>query len=528
MTDHGPPAGDGARRLAAELEIPAATLRGVASFYADLVDAPEVEICAGTSCQLCGGKELHDAMRRRGKPYRSVYCLGYCDRSPVLLDGARRPRFRGAARCFAEGGDGSGAPVLPDTRCHGRTPVVTRRLLKGGAPTLAAAREMGAYGVLEKAIKDKPAVILEAMERSGESGRGGAAFPTAQKWRSCAETPADRRHVIANGDEGDPGSFIDRVLMEADPHGILEGMLLCAYAVGASEGIVFIRSEYPQAMAVMKTAIDEARAAGFIGLDILGSGFDFEVSIFPGMGSYVCGEETALINAIEGKRGEVRIRPPYPAQEGLHGRPTVINNVETLGNVAFIVADGGAAYAAMGTAGSTGTKALSLNQGFARPGIVEVEFGTPLREVIEVLGGGGRGGKPLAAVLLGGPMGGVLTPDQWDVPVCYAAMRERGIELGHGGLVAVPEDTDFRALLEHWIGFMIDESCGKCVPCRLGSQCAANALHGPAPEEATRRRLDELFTAMEQGSLCTFGRMMPGPMRQLIGHFGDRIFKTPG
>ncbi|WP_193212685.1 NADH-ubiquinone oxidoreductase-F iron-sulfur binding region domain-containing protein [Luteolibacter marinus] len=527
VKSHGLPSGHDAGLLAAGLGMPAARLRGVASYFADQLQAPAGEVCAGTSCMLCGGKELHDAMQRRGASYRRVYCLGYCDRSPALLDSTRRPRFRGSAYCFASGGEGSGDPVLPDIRCHARMPVVTRRIGRGGAATLAAARESGAYEILARALKGSPAEVLAAMDHAGERGRGGAGFPTGKKWRSCAETPADRRYVIANGDEGDPGSFIDRVLMEADPHGVIEGMLLCGYAVGAAEGIVFVRSEYPQALAVMQAAVAEARNAGCIGTNILGSGFDFEITVIQGMGSYVCGEETALINALEGKRGEVRIRPPYPTEEGLHGCPTVINNVETLVNVPFIVADGGESYAALGSPGSKGTKALSLNRGFVRPGIVEVEFGTSLRQVIEDFGGGGRDGKPLAAVLLGGPMGNVLTPAEWDVPVCYEAMRARGIELGHGGLVAVPEDADFRALLEHWIRFMVDESCGKCVPCRLGSQCAANALNAGTSESTTRARLDELFAAMEQGSLCAFGRSIPRPMRQLVANFRDRIFGNP-
>jgi NADH:ubiquinone oxidoreductase subunit F (NADH-binding) len=330
--------------------------------------------------------------------------------------------------------------------------------------------------------------------------------------------------VIANGDEGDPGSFVDRALLEGDPHGILEGMLLAACAVGANEGIVFIRSEYPRAIQVMERAVRDASEAGFVGRNLFGSGFDFEVSVFPAMGSYVCGEETAMIHAIEGERGEVGLRPPYPNEVGLHGRPTVVNNIETLVNVPFIVAEGGCGYAKLGTGSSSGTKALCLNRGFARPGLVEVEFGISLGEVIEDLGGGGRDGKKLAAVLVGGPMGSVVTPEDWDVPICYSAMAERGFELGHGGLVALPEDADFRALLEHWIGFMIDESCGKCAPCRLGSQCVANALRAGKAEDETRRRLDELFTAMEQGSLCAFGRLLPQPMRQLIARFGDRIF----
>jgi NADH:ubiquinone oxidoreductase subunit F (NADH-binding) len=521
---HGPPMDEPAVRLAEELGMPAATLRGVAGFYADLADDPGVRVCLGTSCLLAGSERVRRKLGEHEVPCRSVYCLGYCDRSPALLDSGGVMHLNEGAHGFAVGRESPGKRSLPDIRFRCDPPVVTRRLLDGGAATLEAARAQGAYRALTKALTDKPEDIIAAMERSGERGRGGAGYPTARKWKSCAETPAERRYVIANGDEGDPGSFIDRVLMEHDPHAILEGLALCAYAVGAREGIVFIRSEYPRAIEVMRAAIREATVAGVLGCKVLGHDFEFEVSVVTGMGSYVCGEETALLNAIEGKRGEVRLRPPFPTQCGLHGMPTVVNNVETLVNVPFIVADGGESYARLGSPGSKGTKALCLNHGFAKPGIVEIEFGLPLREVIEEIGGGGRDGKRLVAVLVGGPMGSVVTPDEWSVPVCYDAMRQRGIELGHGGLVAVPEDADFRALLEHWLRFMIDESCGKCVPCRLGSQCAANALHARRSPEETRRRLDELFTAMEQGSLCAFGQSMPRPMRQLIEHFGDRIF----
>jgi NADH:ubiquinone oxidoreductase subunit F (NADH-binding) len=495
----GVPVAEAAVRVAGELGLPAATLRGAASYYAHLSSPADLQVCAGTSCFLCrGGEAPHGA--------HSVYCLGHCDRSPTWLD----------EDGVAQNPDGP-LDSLPEIRCLARVPVVTRRLLAGGAASLGRARELGAYAA--RTHLPEPAAILKALERSGERGRGGAGFATARKWRTCAETPASRRYLIANGDEGDPGSFIDRVLMEHDPHAILEGMILGGHAIGASEGIVFIRSEYPKAITAMETAIRDARAAG-----LLGTGFD--VTVVRGMGSYVCGEETALLNAIEGRRGEVRLRPPYPAQSGLHGMPTVINNVETLANVPFIVADDGADYARLGTPGCRGTKALCLNRGFARPGIVEVEFGISLRTVIEEIGGGARDGQPLSAILIGGPMGSVVTPADWDVPVDYDEMHHRGFELGHGGIVAVPQDADFRGLLAHWLRFMIDESCGKCVPCRLGSQCAANALHAGRDAEETRRRLDELFTAMEQGSLCAFGQSMPIPMRQLIANFGDRIFGT--
>lgn len=417
---------------------------------------------------------------------------------------------------------------MPDTRCLAPHAVVTGRLLKGGAPTLERALELGVYAKLETTLRQTPGALLDAMERSGNQGRGGAAFPTAAKWRDCAATPHDTRYVIANGDEGDPGSFIDRVLMEHDPHTILEGMLLCGYAVGARRGIVYIRSEYPRAIEVMRRAIDESRAAGILGRPLGGGAFSFDAEVFAGMGSYVCGEETALIASIEGLRGEVRIRPPYPTRHGLHGCPTVVNNVETLVNVPFILNGGAETFAAMGTDRSSGTKVVCFNHGFARPGMVEVGFGVSLAELIEDIAGGGAGGRTLAAVVVGGPMGSLVTPDQWNHPMCYHALEQAGIHLGHAGLVAVPENADFKALLRHWMQFMIDESCGKCVPCRLGSRCAADTLDAGRDRASVEQALEPVFEVMEQGSLCAFGQFMPGPMRALLRHFGDRMFNREG
>ncbi len=413
---------------------------------------------------------------------------------------------------------------LPAVRCVAPKPVVTRRLLEGGAPDLKTARKLGAYDGLEQALMREPGELLQTMERSGERGRGGAGFLTGAKWRACASHEANQRYVIANGDEGDPGSYVDRVLMEDDPHGILEGMLLCGYAVGATKGVVYIRSEYPRALEAMQRAIVEAREEGILGRDLYSTGFDFDVEVFPGMGSYVCGEETAMINAIEGLRGEVQIRPPYPTQHGLYGKPTVVNNVETLLNVPFIVNEGAETYANLGTHATNGTKVVSLNHGFRNPGLVEVEFGITLHEVIHEIAGGGRDDKDLAAVIVGGPMGSIVLPEKWDLPICYDVLARHDIQFGHGGIVAIPENADFRGLLEHWVEFTIEESCGKCVPCQLGSECVGQTLHSGRSRAEITSRLDEIFTAMEQGSLCAFGQFTPKPMRQLIEYFGDRIF----
>ena len=493
--------------------------RGVASFYADLhADPAATRICRGTSCWLAGGDEVWKAHSRK-EACRPAYCLGWCDRSPALLraDGAVATGERARSE---RGRDEPGA--RPSVRCTAPEPIATARIARGCFAALADARRDGAYAALERALAGPPEAVLAALERSRERGRGGSGFPTAVKWRTCAAAPAASRVVVANGDEGDPGSFVDRLLMEDDPHALLEGLLLCAFAVGASDGIDYIRSEYPLAQQRVRAAIEAARAAGLAGPRILGSDFSCELRVASGHGSYVCGEETALLESLEGRRGEVRLRPPYPTERGLHGRPTVVNNVETLACVPAIVARGGEWFAGLGTKGSSGTIALCLNAGFERPGIVEVEFGTPLAAVLEEAGFG-AGGRALDAVLLGGPMGSVVLPRDWDAPVCYEAMAARGLRLGHGGLVALPAGADLRGLLLHWLAFMRDESCGRCTPCRLGSQ-RAHALFEAAPRGADAASLLRLFDVMEQASLCAFGQLLPGPMRELATHFHARVF----
>jgi len=486
--------------------------RSVASFYADRhADPAAVRVCRGTSCELAGASGVFESYAARG-PCRAVYCVGYCDRSPAALLPDER---------IALGDPPAGSMVredplpVPAVRAFGRKPLVAARIARGDFSSLAAARRDGAYSVLARAMRQPREEILDTLERSGERGRGGGAFSTGAKWRAAARAANPERVVVANGDEGDPGSFVDRVLLEADPHAVLEGMALCARAIAAQEGFVYVRSEYPRARARISAAIAEAREAGVLGPSVLGSGESFEVSVVSGRGSYVCGEETALLNALEGRRGEVRLRPPYPTEHGYAGRPTVVNNVETLANVPIVLGMGAERYAGLGTPACSGTKVLSLNAGFARPGLVEVEFGTPLRAVIE-----DAGGAAPAAVVLGGPMGSILAPDAWDVPICYAAMAERGIQLGHGGLVAVPKGTDFAELLRHGLRFMSEESCGRCAPCALGSRAALARARGDL-DASSRAELQRLFGVMEQASLCAFGQLVPGPLRALLERCAD-------
>ena len=475
---------------------PARSLRGVRSFFADLhADAEAVRVCRGTSCTLLGADALRARLEREG-PCRPVHCLGYCDRSPAALHPDGRVE------------SGSGTTRI---RCDAPLAIVTERIGRGDHSELARAREAGVYSGLERALRESPGELLTAVERSGLRGRGGAGFPTGRKWRDCADAPSSGRVVVANGDEGDPGSFVDRLLLELDPHAVLEGLCLAGFAVGAEQGIVFVRSEYPEALLRMERAVADARAAGLLGTNLLGSRLRFDVRVASGAGSYVCGEETALLAALEGQRGEVRLRPPYPTRSGLDGRPTLVDNVETLVNVPWIARHGAERFVAIGSAESPGTLGLCLNAGFAEPGLVEVELGTSLARVIERAAGDS---ERLAAVLLGGPMGSVLLPDEWDVPLCYTELRNRGIELGHGGLVAVPRGTDPGALAAHWLEFMADESCGKCVPCRIGSQRALELAR--AADAAQQGRLLDLLELISATSLCAFGQRIPVPVAKLL------------
>jgi NADH:ubiquinone oxidoreductase subunit F (NADH-binding) len=508
------------RELSRHVGLPEATISGIISYYTDLQHSQQTwKICRGTSCNLAGAERLQLLLGKQVS-CREVYCLGYCYKAPTALDEAGQVLTGEQLLSLGyDAGDRQQSLAIPSIRCLASEAMVTRRAVKE-LYGLEEARASGVYSTFLRCLEAPPIKIIETIEQSGERGRGGAGFPTGKKWRRCGETRAESRYVIANGDEGDPGSYIDRVLLENDPHGVIEGILICAYAVGAKQGIIFIRSEYPKAIERMEAAVAAAYGARILGAS---AAYPLDISIFPGMGSYVCGEETAMLNTIEGLRGEVRIRPPYPAESGLYGMPTVVNNVETLVNIAAIIAKGAQAYRTMGTKESAGTKAMCLDHGFASPGIVEVEFGMTIRELIDAAGGSANG-DPLKAVILGGPMGSLLLPDEWDVPICYEAMAKSGIQLGHGGLVAVQTGTDYRELLRQWLKFMVDESCGKCVPCRLGSKQAWQAMQADQITREGEQDISKLLTVIEQASLCAFGQYIPVPIRKILEAFGDHIY----
>jgi NADH-quinone oxidoreductase subunit F len=507
----GVPLAEALAEAAERARIPLARLRAAAQSHPDLCAAPHApRVCAGTACTLAGARALAAA----APSARGVYCLGHCDRAPAVLDarGAVHAPCSSDALAAALAG-GTPEAREPRVRALGCEPVVTRRLARGDFSGLADALADGAYQALRRVVATlTPERVIDALIASGERGRGGAGFPTGAKWRACAQAPGPRRIAIANGDEGDPGSFVDRMLMERDPHAVLEGLALCAYAIGARDAIVFVRSEYPAAAARLEHAVAEAEAAQLLGPR---APVAVAVEVVRGFGSYVCGEETALIAALEGDRAEARPRPPYPTRAGLFGLPTVVNNVETLANVAFILERGPDAYAALGTPGSRGTKAISLSAGFRAPGIVEVPFGLTLREIIE------RGGETpcersvLEGIVIGGPMGSFLRPDACALPLDLDALRAAGHELGHGGLVAVPHGADLAALALHLAAFMADESCGRCTPCRAGSR-RARALLEAGERNAESGELAAVLAAMESASLCAFGRATPRPIRGVL------------
>jgi NADH:ubiquinone oxidoreductase subunit F (NADH-binding) len=381
--------------------------------------------------------------------------------------------------------------------------IVLEHIVDGGAPTLDAYRAAGGYVALAAALDAPAGSLVTEVETSGLRGRGGAGFPAGHKWRTVHDGAPGPRFVVGNGDEGDPGAYIDRILMEEAPHQVLEAMTIAGYAVGAAQGFVYVRKEYPQAISALARAVGEAHAAGLLGPDVLGRGVAFDIEVVAGEGSYLCGEETALLNALEGRRPEVRIRPPYPVHEGLWGRPTLVHNIETLVNVPWIVRHGGTRYAALGRGASRGTKVLSLNSLFRRPGLYEVELGTPLAHVVDDLAGGLHSGPP-TGVIVGGPLGAPIPPDRLDVPVTFEDLQAIGAGLGHGGVVAFDEHTSLASLIEHVFSFGAYESCGKCTPCRVGSTEVAVAFG--ASRSRDRDRWTGTVAALRDTSLCGHGR----------------------
>ena len=383
-------------------------------------------------------------------------------------------------------------------------------------------RANGGFAGLQTAFRLGPVGVLKEVHTSGLRGRGGAAFPTGIKWQTVADAVADRKYIACNADEGDSGTFSDRLLMEGDPFTLIEGMLIAAYAVGASRGYVYLRSEYPLARSIFTKALAAARENGWLGSNIQGSGLDFDIELHLGAGSYVCGEETAMLESLEGKAGLIRYKPPLPALEGLFGKPTVVNNVVTLASVPEILAQGSEAYAALGVGRSKGTLAFQLAGNIRHGGLVEKAFGVSLRELIEDWGGGTFSGRPLRAVQIGGPLGSYFPAQLLDTPLDYEALAELGGLIGHGGIVVFDDRVDMAQQARFAMEFCAIESCGKCTPCRIGSVRGVEVIDRIVANEnraANLALLQELCDTMVDGSLCAMGGMTPFPVQSALKHF---------
>jgi len=382
----------------------------------------------------------------------------------------------------------------------------------------------GGYSGLVKALAMTPEEVIEEMKKSGLRGRGGAGFPTGLKWEFCYKSPGTEKYIICNADEGDPGAFMDRSLLEGDPHAVLEGMLIGAYAIGATEGYIYARAEYPLAIHRLRVALQQMKEYGLLGDNILGSNFSFHMKIKEGAGAFVCGEETALMASIEGKRGMPRPRPPFPAQSGLWGKPTNINNVETWANVSAILQHSGDWYAGYGTEKSKGTKTFALAGKINHTGLIEVPMGISLREIIYGIGGGIPDDKAFRAIQTGGPSGGCLPESLLDLPVEYESLAEAGAIMGSGGMVVMDEETCMVDIARYFLSFTQAESCGKCVPCRVGTKQMLDILEDITCGKGTPKSIDlltELSEAIKSGSLCALGQTAPNPVLTTLRYFRD-------
>ncbi len=502
------------------LIVPPAEAYAVASFYALLATEPRPErvahVCHDVVCGRHGGDDILEALRHRDDVIASP-CLGQCDRGPAAM--VQMAGVTDAVMVHIDADhvvralDGDPTHAVPVTPPQVGDPSLRllRRVGRVDPESLEAYRASGGYSALRKAMAMGGDAVIAEVKKSGLRGRGGAAFPMGIKWEAVANVADPVRYVICNADESEPGTFKDRVIMKGDPFALVEAITINGLAVGAERGYLYVRAEYPASTRVLRGAIEAARGAGLLGDDVAGSGAAFDIEIRVGAGAYICGEETALMNSIEGKRGEPRNKPPFPTQHGLFGKPTVINNVETLVNVLDIVMEGGDAFAALGTPESTGTKLFCVSGDVATPGVYEVEFGVTLGELLE-LSGGVRG--ELGAILLGGAAGVFVGPSHLDMPLTFEGVRSRGATLGSGVVSVFDANADFVAVLQRIAAFFRDESCGQCVPCRVGTvrqeELLARHAAGGTFEEAL---FGDIARAMEDASICGLGHTAASAIR---------------
>ena len=530
----------GANYVATRLTVPPAEIFGVASFYALLSTRPAsptvLHVCDDVACVPHGAEDLCAAAAAAlGEPggdgqvsWKRSPCLGLCERAPAVFiqragDGATDDQVAPVGAAFFSDvpatvpapPTGASAPQTSQDRTSLR---LLRRVGLVDPTSLDDHRREGGYAALARAIDLGAAGTIAEVKAARLLGRGGAAFPTGTKWEAVAGRPAGPRVVVCNADESEPGTFKDRVLMEGDPFALVEALTIAGFAVGAERGYLYVRGEYPVATARLEAAFAAARAAGFLGPDVAGAGFAFDVEIRRGAGAYICGEETALFESIEGHRGEPRNKPPFPVERGLFGLPTAVNNVETLANVPWILREGAASFASVGTEGSAGTRLFCLSGCVARPGVYEVACGTPLRDLL-AMAGGVRDGRALRAVLLGGASGGFVLPDALDLPLSFEGARAAGVTLGSGVVVALDDTVDLEAVVHRIAAFFRDESCGQCVPCRVGTVRQEESLHRLARGGDAARELallSDVASVMRDASICGLGQTAASAVQSAI------------
>ena len=516
---------DVAKEVSGALGVPLADIFGVLDFYAMLYRRPVgrtvLRVCSAPVCALAGADAVTDSLCRHLKialdevssdgrfTVEHAPCLGLCDRAPAALAGeavvAPADPAHAAAIC-APSNQSRASFVGGDIR------LLTSNCGGGRTTSVNEYRTRGGYAGLRRALTMPPESVLAEVKSAGLVGRGGAAFPTGIKWEGAARAPGEPKFIVCNADESEPGTFKDRILMEDDPHRIIEGMIIAAYAVGASRGYIYIRGEYRHAFNVLSAALAEASGAGLIGANLFNSGFNFAIVMRLGAGAYICGEETALLESIEGKRGLPRIKPPFPTTSGLFGKPTVINNVETFCNVPLIIEHGVDAYRKIGTGKSPGPKLFCVSGHIERPGLYEVPFGISLRHLLFDLAGGIKSNRKLQAILMGGAAGAFALEKDLDVILSFESLSAAGLPLGSGAVMVFDDTADLRQVLKRLGHFFADESCGKCYPCQLGTRRQHEILEraaGGRPLGGDHERLADIGATMVDASLCGLGQTAP-------------------
>jgi len=515
-------------------------------------DKTRVLVCEGTGCVSSKSPEIRMALEKTvnelglGEKVEVGFtgCHGFCQQGPIVVvepEGIFYCRVgpkdaKDIAESHLVGGEPVKRlfyrhPVTKEVVPHYRDimfykkqqRIILRNCGKINPEKISDYEAQGGYQALKKVMSAMtPEQVVEEVRRSGLRGRGGAGFPTGAKWDVCRKQPGDTKYVICNADEGDPGAFMDRSILEADPHTVIEGLIILGFAIGAHQGFIYCRAEYPLAVKRIRIALQQAREKGYLGEGILGSDFDFDIEIFEGAGAFVCGEETALLSSIEGSRGMPRSRPPFPAEKGLWGKPTVINNVKTLASVPVIIDRGADWFASIGTKTSKGTAVFALTGKIANSGLVEVPMGAPLSTIIYEIGGGIPNKKAFKAVQTGGPSGGCLPGTKLELPIDFDSLQEAGSMMGSGGLVVMDEDTCIVDVAHFFLSFTQSESCGKCVPCRVGTRHMVDLLEKITTGKGTEEdlaKLEKLANMVKQSSLCGLGQTAPNPVLTSLRYF---------